>query len=169
MRARILSGGLLAAILIISGTGCDKGDPVRPTITAAQATDRARQIVQDAFAALPAGAELKHTGPDLLPCDDPTDGGPPGRVFADLSYDVTYPAGWPADKALDALKGHWSTRGYEVWTRVDDGELNQTTAEDPDGFRVTVEIYTRAGGRLDLYITGSSPCVWEFGTPSAGQ
>lgn len=153
----------LAVIMMMSG--CSKEAGMQPTITGAQAIARAQQIAEASFRALPAGATLQPGRPKLIPCDAPTDGGPEGRVFAEISYDLAYPADWAADQVLPALTAYWSAQGYTVTTSADDGLLTQTGAEDADGFGVTVRVYTRGPSKVDVYLIGSSPCVWENGTP----
>ncbi|MDG4785675.1 hypothetical protein O7626_06975 [Micromonospora sp. WMMD1102] len=142
---------------------------MQPTVTAAQAAQRVEEILRDASAQLPPGAEMKpfgHTG--TLPCDDPTDGGPAGRVFVEQQYELDFPPGWPADQALPTLAAYWQWRGYQVVNDLRDHGDPRFTVQDPaDGYRVGVTVYHRAPGSVDVYLIGSSPCVWRRGTPDA--
>ncbi|MEE6261060.1 hypothetical protein [Plantactinospora sonchi] len=160
---------LLAVVATVglTGSSCGEGADARPTITTDQAAQRVEQLLRETYGQLPPGAELRPHG-DLgtLPCDDPTDGGPAGRVFVEQQYEVTSPLDWPADQALPGLAEHWQRQGYRVIDDQRDRSDPRLAVEHPeDGFRVSVNVYHRAPGSLDVYLIGSSPCVWPQGTP----
>jgi hypothetical protein len=139
---------------------------VQPTTTREQAVGRAVAIVQEAHAALPPGAELELQSEGTLPCDDPDDHGPAGRVFVEKVYQLIFSESWPVEQALPRLAGFWASQGYRIIT-------DRRGAPDPflsvengvDGFRVGIEVFPRDAGKVDVYLFGSSPCVWETGTP----
>ncbi|MBE1486702.1 hypothetical protein [Plantactinospora soyae] len=159
------------AIVLVAGlviSGCDQGSDVRPTMTVGQAAERTEEIVREAQAALAPGTELETDLDDTTPCDDPSDGGPPGRVFVEKHYKVVYPDGWPVNQALVVLAQYWEQRGYKVIKDLRSERNPQLAVESPnDGFRIGIEIYPRDSGRIDAFLVGSSPCIWENGTPPA--
>ena len=143
---------------------------MQPTMTGAQAAVRVEEILQETFRQLPPGAQLRpYGGAGTLPCDDPTDGGPPGRVFVEQQYEVAHEPSWPVDEALPRLASHWEQRGYEVVKDLRAERDPQLAVEYPDGFRVGIEVYRRGDSFADVYLVGSSVCVWERGTPEASE
>jgi hypothetical protein len=140
---------------------------VQPTITAEQATQRVEELLQETYQQLPPGAEMKlFGGPRNLPCDDPSDSGPAGRVFVEKRYEVVFPPNWPADQALPKLADYWQQRDYRIVSDLRGESDPKLAVERPgDGFRVNIAVWNRAPGSMDIYLTGSSPCVWEDGTP----
>jgi hypothetical protein len=106
-------------------------------------------------------------GPSNVPCDDPTDDGPAGRIFVEKRYEVVFPANWPADQALPKLAEHWQQRDYRIVSDLRGEDDPKLAVERPgDGFRVNIAVWNRSPGSVDIYLTGSSPCVWENGTPN---
>ncbi|HET9517999.1 MAG TPA: hypothetical protein VFO77_09765 [Actinoplanes sp.] len=139
---------------------------MQSTATGVQATERVEDLLQEAYRQLPPGATLKPRGGVAeLPCDDPTDNGPAGRVFIEKVYQVAFPAGWPADRALPALVQYWQPPQYRVHNDRRDAPDPRFAVETTDGYRVSIEVFVRPAGNLDVYLGGSSPCVWEHGTP----
>lgn len=139
------------------------------TITGAQAKQRVEQLIRQAAAQLPLGARLKPTGPTgFAACDDPSDGGPAGRVFAELHYDVVYPQAATLEQAIPVLATFWQSRGYQIKKDLrNDPTFARLGVQDPaDKFYVEIVVYHRGSGRIDAQLIGSSPCVWENGTPS---
>jgi hypothetical protein len=160
----------MAVAVAMMIAGCGKGDDVRSTITGAQAKAGAERMVKEAVAQLPQGLKLEAIGPTgLAACDDPTDNGPAGRVFAELRYTISYSDNAVLEQAIPRLASYWESQRYKVIKDFrNDPAFAQLAVENPaDGFRVGVTVYHRDGGRLDADLTGSSPCVWENGTPTA--
>ena len=158
--------GLIA--LILTTTGCGTGPDMQPTITIAQAIDQVNTLVQEAFAQLPPGAQLQATGPtDNVPCKGGAGGTETGQVFTERKYEIMHPDTWPADQLIDILDRYWQTRGYTlVRDNRDDPVLAVLYRRDPHNtISVGVKLYPRGGGRIDAYLVGSTPCVWENGTP----
>jgi hypothetical protein len=153
-----------------STVGCGKGGTgVQTTMTGAQAKQRTEQLIQQAAAQLPPGAQLKPTGTTkFAACDDPTDGGPQGRVFAELHYDVIYPQPNMLQQAIPQLATYWQSQGYRIKKDMrDNREFARLGVEDPaDEFYVEIVVYHRNGGQIDAQLVGSSPCIWENGTPA---
>lgn len=156
----------IALILVTSGCG-KKEEGMQPTNTADQASARVDAVVEETLQQLPTGATLKRHGPTgMMPCDDPTDGGPAGRVFIEKQYEVEYPAGWPADQAIPRLAEYWQQKSYRIHNDRRDKTDPSLAVETPDGYRASIDVFIRGAGHTDIYVAGSSPCVWEFGTPN---
>lgn len=158
------------AAVVVAGpavAGCQEEPGMQPTITAEQAAQRVEELLQETYGQLPPGARLELFGvAGTLPCDDPTDGGPAGRVFYEKRYEVVFPPDWPADRALPTLADYWRHRDYRVVNDLRDRSDPRLSVEHPeDGFRVTVAVWNRDSGAVDIYLTGGSPCVWEHGSP----
>jgi hypothetical protein len=165
-RHRAALAALIALVLATSGCG-KKEDTMQPTVTAEQASARVDAVVQEAHRQLPPGAELKpHGAEGKVPCDDPTDGGPAGRIFVEKQYQLQFPPDWPADQALPRLAEYWQQKSYRVHNDSRAKADPRLVVETPDGYRASIEVFDRGAGRNDVYLVGSSPCVWEFGTPN---
>lgn len=163
---------MAAAVLALAGgfaAGCGEEGGMQPTMTGSQAAVRVEEVLQETFRQLPPGAQLRPYGDTgTLPCDDPTDGGPAGRVFVEQQYEVVHDPQWPVDQVVPLLAAHWEEQGLEVVTDLRAERDPQLSVEHPDGFRVGIEVYPRADGSADVYLVGSSPCVWPEGSPPAG-
>jgi hypothetical protein len=86
------------------------------------------------------------------PCDDPTDGGPPGLVFVVRRYRV-YGSG---PHAFDALAAYWTGHGYRILDDQRGAAHPYLWAEHAgDGYRVGLDT-TLAG---ELLLGASSPCL----------
>ena len=160
MRLRRIVAALVVAAAALTIAGCTgKDKPVPSTVTAAQAGRRADEVVREAFAQLPTGATLKlNDGKDTMSCDD-------GRVFAERRYLVVPgAASWPADQAVPKLVAFWQQRGYRTHEDSRTKPTPRFVAETPDGYYAIVEAFDR-GSTVDVYLSSSSPCVWENGTP----
>ncbi|GIF29837.1 hypothetical protein Aut01nite_28230 [Actinoplanes utahensis] len=158
--------GAAAALLLLAACGKGSGT-VQPTETTAQAVQRVEELVEEAFARIPAGATLQfNDGTDRMPCDDPTDNGPKGRIFVEKRYKVVPSAAgaWPADQAIPALVAFWAERGYRLHDDGRDRRDPKYVVETPDGYMVIVKGWNR-GDHYDYTLTGSSPCIWANGTP----
>jgi hypothetical protein len=164
LRAAAVTLSLLATT---AACGTTEEPGMQPTETKAQAAQRVEELVQESFAALPGGATLKNNvNVDGMACDDPTDGGPAGRIFAERRYFIVPPAGdtWPVTEVLPMLVKFWEEKGYTVRT---DGRAEadpRYSVNTPDGYIVIVNSWDR-GDHADMSIGSTSPCVWENGTP----
>ena len=131
------------------------------TMTKDQAMQRVDELVRDAIAVLPATARLEvisATAPQA--CDDPTDNGPKGRLFASNSYWIRdVPKEGNARYVAD-LRRWWSDHGFEVVTDAWEKAQVITLENAANGFRMSL-----GGPDGDLNIGASSPCVWPNGTP----
>jgi hypothetical protein len=161
---------LMAAAMMLLTTACTgTKEDLRPAESQAQAVQRVEQLVQEAFAQLPPGATMKvNLNTDAMPCDDPTDGGPAGRIFAERRYFIVPPSTgtWPkAAEAVPALVGFWQEQGYKVRSDGRNDPEPRYMVETADGYRVTAATWNR-GDHLDLSLGATSPCVWENGTPN---
>ncbi len=117
-----------------------------PTVAEDRAYARAAAHVRDAAAALGVDfADLEPAYGQTMPVDDPTDGGPAGRVFVAAKWWL--PGG--TAPALDRLAAYWAGHGYRL---IGDGRadpLPYLWAEDErDGYRVGLD--TNTEGRLIL-------------------
>ncbi|MFI1989748.1 hypothetical protein [Actinoplanes sp. NPDC020271] len=168
MTIRRLGYALAAAVMMLALAACaGKDKDLQPTETKAQAAQRVEELVQEAFKQLPSGATLKvSTDEDSVPCDDPTDGGPAGRIFAEKAYDIVPPATgtWPSNEIIPTLVTFWQQKGYK--TRTDDRSKQEPrySVETSDGYIVLVQSWNR-GDHLDYGLSADSPCIWENGTP----
>src|SRR6266545_955456 len=139
--------------------------PARPGSAGAgppQALTHERQAaerhIRDALAALGPGPALRLESDAVQACDDPTDGGPPGRVFVARRYWLL-----GTDRsAFDTLARFWADHGYRI---VED---RRGTAypylwveHESDGFRVGID----ANAVGDLLLGASSPCFWPTEEP----
>lgn len=159
----------MAIILMLALAGClGKDKALQPTETSAQAAQHVDALWDEAIAQLPSGvAAERDVTLDSVPCDAPTDGGPAGRIFVERRAQLVAPASgaWSVTEALPILSEFWLQNDYKVIT--DDnriGDLYRFGVQAADGYRLLLRTFDR-GERYDVYLTVSSPCVWEFGTP----
>jgi hypothetical protein len=159
---------LLATFTIVSSAACGgKDQPMQRTATKAEAAARVETLVQEGFAQLPPGAALSALYRHDDDACDGTGGALDGTIFAEHKFEVKQPAnGWPADKALPTLVTYWQQQGYHV-------HADKRTEPDPwysvttsDNYAVTIRTMPRGGGHIDVYLSATSPCVWENGMPS---
>lgn len=151
--------GTLAVFLLGVVTSCTGGN-MQPTITAQEAAERLDRYLREAAeAALPSEATLEDRGADSLGCTDPF-GKLDGRRTMGASYQVNGldPAG--NNSYFDAMKAWWESHG---WTVKNDDRPSDTfmNAENADGFGMSLQ----SNPQGELFITGSSGCVWPSGTP----
>jgi len=131
-----------------------------PRVSAAEerAYARAAAHVRSAAGALGMDFEaLDAAYGQTMAADDPTDGGPAGRVFVAAKWWL--PTG--TDPAtLDTVTEFWRRGGYDLIADGRRDPLPYVWAEDPtDGYRVGLD--TNAQGRLVL--GASSPLFWSEG------
>lgn len=132
-----------------------------PTITAREATAQVRDYLHRALGVLPATTRTTVTFDDTYTCDDPSDGGPVGRVIASLEYRLHDLPTDTYDNHFDHLHKWWENQGFAVL--VDARPLGRYlwVENDHDGFRMALQ----ANDRHELFLMCSSPCVWPNGTP----
>jgi hypothetical protein len=151
--ARTAAAALTAGALT---TGCDSVQP-QPALTQQQAVERVGSRAQEALAQLPPGATLKvHLNEPDLACDN----GPGGRTFVETDYAIDYPEGWPVEQAIPTLAQYWTAKGYKTLRdERSDAKLPAFAVQDPEGFRISIELTRRDNGRVDAFIISSSPCI----------
>lgn len=135
---------------------------MKNTITQQQAKEQAEQYVRDAVSALVPTARLELSSHfDNSPCDDPTDNGPAGRVFASNRYWIR---GLPEDQnkqSVNTLRKWSEQHGFTVVSDAWDKAMYITLENPSNGFRVAIQESSQG----ELSIGASSPCVWPNGTP----
>ncbi|BCY07160.1 hypothetical protein L3i22_022480 [Actinoplanes sp. L3-i22] len=166
---RRLVSALVMASTAMTVTACGgSGETSGPTVTKAQAAQRVDELLREAFTQLPAGASLKvDYRSDGSACDDPADNGPAGQVFAESRSWIVPPGNgsWPADQAVPVLVAFWQRKGYKLHAdRRSDSRYPTYVVETPDSYYVSIDGWDRTD-HLDYTLSGSSPCVWENGTP----
>jgi hypothetical protein len=150
--AVVLGLGLLA-------TACG-GNVVTMTITQQQAAHEVQQRIHTTAAQLPSAARLEQQLTHFTPCDDPTDGGPPGRVAASTTYQIHDLPPGHYQQVFDSLLEWWQHNGFHVLDNDRRGQARFLWVEnDRDGFRLTLQS-NNVGG---LFLIASSPCVWPNG------
>lgn len=159
----------VAVVIMLTMAGClGKDKALQPTETSAQAAQRVDMLWEEALAQLPSGITTeRNLSLRSLSCDAPTDGGPGGRIFVERRAQIIAPASssWSVTEVLPILSAFWQQKGYKVIT--DDNpfaDLHRYHVQAIDGYRLFLQTHDR-GGRYDVYLDASSPCVWEFGTP----
>lgn len=131
------------------------------TITQAEAEQRAESYVRQAVSAVAPDARLETIMSDTAPCSDPSDSGPPGRVFASNRYWIR---GLPKDQNkqnVDALLNWSEQHDFAMLSNEWDKARYITLENRADSFRMAIQESSQG----DLSIGASSPCVWPNGTP----
>ncbi|MBP2330766.1 hypothetical protein JOF56_011151 [Kibdelosporangium banguiense] len=120
-------------------------------LTLENATHEVDELVRQVLAHLNPLGSVKIAG-DPTPCDDPTDGGEPGRVTAVAQYEV-YIAG-DLLPHVDTLHTWLTGNGFQI---LKDARPNYLWAERlADGFRMAVQTNDLGA----FFVTATSPCVW---------
>jgi hypothetical protein len=133
------------------------------TLTEAQASARLEQHLRAAMDQIEPRPSADPGPSATMPCDDPSDGGPPGRVFVE-AHDMLRGIPAAANRAVfDALHRYWTANGYEVLRdlRERDRAPLLKVRHGGDGFSVSL----RENLAHELSLSGSSPCVWAEGHP----
>ncbi len=133
------------------------------TLTAQQAMERVEQHIADAVAALSMKPRLEEGSTvSPLPCDDPSDQGPLGRVtVANLYWLRDLPKDRTAE-LFETMHSYWLSHDYRVLDDHRDLRMPALFVEsNRDAFRMSLQ----ANVRGDLSISATSPCVWPEGTP----
>jgi hypothetical protein len=136
---------------------CGSGtEDANQRMTQSDAMNRADDYVHRAVALLPPGAKLEVLSETAThDCDDPTDNGPKGRVFASNLYWVRGITEVDSTKYLDGLRRWWGEQGFAVVTDAWE-KAKVITLENPEnGFRMSFR-----KSAPDPAIGASSPCVW---------
>ncbi|MFK0243173.1 hypothetical protein ACIQUM_00630 [Amycolatopsis azurea] len=152
-----------SAMLLLGAVSC--GSPQEAemgnTITIQEANQRLESYIQQAKSALPASAGLVLRGQSKeAPCDDPSDKGAKGRLVADRSYQLTGVAAKDISEYFDTLRTWSQNNNYQVLQEKQNPQYLWLEKRD-DGFRLALD--SNESG--ELYLNGSSPCVWRNGTP----
>ena len=81
---------------------------------------------------------------------------------------MDFPHTWPTEQAIPTLAAYWEQHNYKIVNDLRTATEPQRLAVErrDDGYRVIIEVWNRRSGPTDVYLTGSSPCVWETGTPN---
>jgi hypothetical protein len=124
-------------------------------ITLTEATGHVDDLVRAALAQLPRARAEKIAG-DPAPCDDPTDGGPPGRFTAVAEYRIRDLKQDDYPRHLTVLHDWWTGHGFQVLADARPKGLYIWVEHKADGYRMAVQA-NDAGG---LFLTATSPCVW---------
>lgn len=131
-------------------------------MTQDEAAERAQEHVDGVMAVLPEEAESEgRGGPNFSACDDPTDGGPKGRVVASVSYWIREVPVEDNDQVMDAALEYWTENGFWV---IEDARPDSpfiSVGNEEDAFVVSIQ----ASIQGDLSVGASSPCVWPDGSP----
>jgi hypothetical protein len=132
---------------------------MQPTLTREQAIAKVDARAREAFAQLPEGSQLRlFADHSDLPCDET--GGVGDRRFHEMVYAVDPVPQWPVAQVIPTLVDYWAASGYRVVRDDrDEPKIPQYFVEHPDGFRIGVSATHRDNGRVDVYLTSSSPCM----------
>ncbi|WP_245192935.1 hypothetical protein [Amycolatopsis alba] len=130
-------------------------------MTIQEANQRLESYIQQAKSALPASAVLVLRGQSKeAPCDDPSDNGAKGRLVADRGYQITGLAATGISEYFSALRSWAQNNNYQVLQEKQNPQYLWLEKRD-DGFRLALD--SNESG--ELYLNGSTPCVWRNGTP----
>lgn len=148
--------------LVLSSCGQSNespGAPLQPTMSIQEAKQKVDDYLEQGRRALSPDAKLiNDSGNEQRACDDPTDGGPKGRVFAQRDAKVEGAGGRDPQSNFALLRSWWQANGFRITSEKSDAIF----AENPaDGFRMSLTSNVRGS----LYLGASSPCVWPNGTP----
>lgn len=136
------------------------------TLTQQQAVARGEQHIADAVAALPVTPRLEQQSTGRpVPCDDPTDNGPLGRVTVGKTYWLRELPKERTSELFETMQYYWLSHDYRVLTDQRDLRVPALFVEsNRDAFRMSLQ----ANVQGDLTISATSPCVWPEGTPQPG-
>jgi hypothetical protein len=139
--------------------------PIARTMTEDQARTHLERHLRAAMAQVTAGLDAEAERAETMPCDDPSDGGPPGRVFVEAHYLLRGREPSENQEVFDGLHRYWTTQGYTVLRDQRDRPPAPllTVRHTDDGFSVGL----RENVIGELRVFGSSPCVWPDGLPPA--
>jgi hypothetical protein len=137
--------------------------PAVETLTAEQARSRLGEHLRAAVERIEPRPALEDHLVGTMACDDPTDGGPPGRVFVESHHWLRGIAPDRNPDVFDALHAYWSGHGYAVMAdlRHERPAPELQVRHAGDGF--SLSLVENLDG--ELLLAGSSPCVWPEGHP----
>lgn len=105
---------------------------------------------------------LRRLMPRGLPCDDPSDQGPLGRVTVAKVYWLRELPTERTAELFGAMHSYWLPHDYRV---LDDDRGRRAPAlfmeHNRDAFRMSMKTSVQG----ELSISATSPCVWPEGTP----
>ncbi|MDT0331453.1 hypothetical protein [Nocardiopsis lambiniae] len=156
------------ALAVFAMTACnpdtDQETAMEETMTEDEAAAKVDQHITNAASALPETVELEPLGPvTFASCDDPTDGGPRGRVTVGQDQ---WLRGLPMEENeqnAELLYEYWTTNGYRVIRDERPDKLSIAVENEEDGFLMSLRVSIQGS----LSIGASSPCVWPEGIPEA--
>jgi hypothetical protein len=134
---------------------------MKNTITIQEANQRVDTYIQQAKSALSVTMEPKGRDTDQ-PCDDPTDNGPKGRLIAGRSYQLTNINKSSITSYFETFKNWSQKNNFQILAEKHNPEYLWAEKRD-DGFRLALQ----SNDLGEIYLDGSSPCVWRNGTPEA--
>lgn len=137
--------------------------PALVTLSEDQAAARLDEHLRAAVERLDPGPRLEMGLAGTMDCDDPTDGGPLGRVFVEAHY---WLRDLPADRnreVFDTLHGYWVSQGYVVIEDLRDRARAPRLKVRHPGDHFSVSLRQNLADELRL--SSSSPCVWPTGSP----
>jgi hypothetical protein len=155
---------LPALFIVFALSGCGEsnnppGATVQSTVTIQETKQKVDDYMEQGRKALSPQAQLANdSGQDVRACDDPTDGGPKGRVFAQRDAKVLGAAGSDPKSNFDLLRKWWQENGFRVTTERPDAMFAEHAT---NSYRMSLTSNVRGS----LYVGVSSPCVWPNGTP----
>ncbi|GAA3709313.1 hypothetical protein GCM10022224_088570 [Nonomuraea antimicrobica] len=134
-------------------------------LTLEQATQRVEDNFRRVFAQLPAHARAEKIAGDPAPCNEPSDGGPAGRVVASVDYRIHDLPPEHYGHLFDVLRAWWIDHRFTVLIDARPRGLYLWVENAADGFRMAAQA-NEAGG---LFLTSASPCVWPGNVSSDDQ
>lgn len=97
-----------------------------------------------------------------LPCDDPSDLGPRGRVSVAKVFWLRELPTERTDELFNAMHSYWLSHDYRVLSdQREQGGPALFVENNADAFRMSLQTNVRG----ELTISATSPCVWPDGTP----
>ncbi|MFE3460320.1 hypothetical protein ACFXKD_22465 [Nocardiopsis aegyptia] len=156
----------IAIALAVSGCGtAENGSTAMDeTITQDEAAEKVTEHIEGLMASLPDEAELEtRQGMNFASCDDPTDGGPRGRITVSERFWIR---GLPVEDnetSIELMYEHWTSNGYRVLRDERPDKQSISVEDEEDSFRMSL----RVSDQGSLSIGASSYCVWPEGTPEA--
>ncbi|MGH4020074.1 MAG: hypothetical protein ACRDT0_12740 [Pseudonocardiaceae bacterium] len=167
MTIRLLAGVLGALVVLVAGCGVvaiRDGSEDMQTLSEQQALQRVEEHIARAVAALPVAPRLeKQSAVGAVPCDDPSDLGPLGRVSVSDTY---WMRGLDFDRPQElfaVMHDHWLAHDYRVLADHRDDHVAPALFVEHNGDAFRMSMATSVQG--DFSISATSPCVWPDGTP----
>src|SRR6266508_2092020 len=136
-------------------------------MTEQEATARLGEHVAAAVQQLGSASAMEDAFASTMPCDDPDDGGPPGRVFVEAHRWLRDVPAARNRQIFDSLYDYWTANGYVVLSDLRDRPQapQLKVRHRADGFSVIL----RENLAHELRISGSSPCVWPDSTAPSDE